>query len=77
MKIEYAWNDGIDFRLTVSGDCFLFKGKIFMRVDPLSKIDYEGNEMEYNAIDLAEGSWIGIADYEKVVPVDGKIVIAP
>ncbi len=77
MKIEYTRKNGIDFRLIVSGDCFLFKDKIFMRVEPLDKIDYEGNEIEYNAIDLEDGSWIGITDFETVIPVDGKIVIAP
>lgn len=77
MKIEYAWNDGVTFGSLTPGDCFLFEGKIFMRVDSFCKIDYEGDELEYNAIDLVRGSWIGIPDTENVVPVDGKFVVDP
>ena len=78
MKIEYSWNDGVDFgdRIEV-GDCFLYKGRAFVRVVTIAAINDFDENVEYNAIDLSTGDWFGILDHERVVPVDAKIVIDP
>lgn len=73
MKIECGWNDGVSFKPLIPGDCFFFEGRVFMRVETFCNEDGS----EYNAIDLVKGSWIGIGDFEKVVPIDGKFVIDP
>ena len=75
MKVEYFRNDSIEFRLIVPGDCFLFKNVAYMRVETMHQTNRLGDEIKYNAVNLVQGSWIGISDLEKVVPIDGKFTI--
>ena len=77
MKIECAWNDGVPFKNVKLGDCFMFEGKLFMKVSLICAIDESDDGADYNAIDLATGYWYGICDIETVIPIDGKFVVNP
>lgn len=74
MKIEYKETNPVTkFGELSIGECFSYYGTIYMRTNPISTYDADG-ETVYNAVCMEDGSRGSFRDYDTVYFRNMKLV---
>ena len=71
MRIEYENTGRINFSIMDNGDCFMVDGQLYMRIMAIKH--YDGTIK--NAVLIESGQLSYFEDWEKVLPVDAKVVV--
>lgn len=72
MRIEYK-NNTTPFENLCGGLCFTYDGKAFIRISTLLAPDT--GKVLFNAVDLSTGTPKLFENFNKVTPVNAKVVI--